>query len=164
VKKNSPKKISKSPPQLEDQYRGFIENLPVLFYAVAPDPPYAPIYISPAFEIFGYPIEDWMTNGDMWLRVIHSEDREWVMDKTREAMASGMEIDYEYRITTLDGKLYWVRDRGCFIKDQTGRATCWQGIILDITEQKLAEEELRKREKQYRTLVRNTPRTAVVRP
>jgi diguanylate cyclase (GGDEF)-like protein/PAS domain S-box-containing protein len=162
VKKNSPKKISKSPPHAEDQYRGFIENLPVLFYAVAPDPPYAPIYISPAFEIFGYPIEDWMTNGDMWLRVIHDDDREWVMDKTRAAMASGEEIDYEYRITTLDGKLYWVRDRGCFIKDQTGRATCWQGIILDITEQKLAEEELRKREKQYRTLVRNTPRTAVL--
>jgi diguanylate cyclase (GGDEF)-like protein/PAS domain S-box-containing protein len=162
VKKSSLKKISKSLPHAENQYRGFIENLPVLFYAVAPDPPYAPIYISPAFEIFGYPIEEWMTNGDMWLRVIHDEDREWVMDKTRDAMASGEEIDYEYRITTRDGSLFWVRDRGCFIKNKEGRATCWQGIILDITEQKLAEQELQKREKQYRTLVRNSPGTAVL--
>lgn len=162
VKKTSQEKNSKSPLRSEDQYRGFIENLPVLFYAVAPDPPYAPIYISPAFEIFGYPIEDWMTNGDMWLKVIHEDDRPWVMEMTKDAMASGREIDYEYRIVTLDGSLYWVRDRGCFIRDEDGRATCWQGIILDITEQKLAEQELRKREKQYRTLVRNTPRTAVL--
>jgi diguanylate cyclase (GGDEF)-like protein/PAS domain S-box-containing protein len=162
VKKHSIKKIPEDTARADDQYRNFIENLPVLFYAVAPDPPYAPIYISPAFEIFGYPIEDWMTNGDMWLRVIHDEDRAWVMEKTKEAMASGAEIDYEYRITTLEGKLYWVRDRGCFIKDHAGRATCWQGIILDITEQKLAQQELQKREKQYRTLVRNSPRTAVL--
>lgn len=162
MKKSRTNKTSENPRPTEDQYRSFIENLPVLFYAVSPEPPYLPIYISPAFEVFGYPLEEWMTNSDIWHRVIHEDDRGWVMEKTKEAMASGAEIDYEYRITTMDGKLYWVRDRGCFIKDQAGRATCWQGIILDITEKKLAEEELRKREKQYRTLVRNSPRTAVL--
>ncbi len=146
----------------ESQYRTFIENLPVLFYAVSPEPPHSPIHISPAFELFGYPIEEWMTNADIWLRVIHEDDRGWVMEKTRKAMASGGEIDYEYRIVTREGKLFWVRDRGCFIKDKSGNRTCWQGIILDITEQKLAEQELQKREKLYRTLVKNSPGTAVL--
>ena len=40
-----------------DKFRSFIENLPVLFYAVKPEPPYSPIYVSPAFQIFGYPLE-----------------------------------------------------------------------------------------------------------
>jgi len=146
----------------ENQFRSFIENLPVLFYAVSPEPPYAPIYISPAFEIFGYPLEDWMTQGDMWVRVIHEDDRDWVMEKTRAAMESGDEIDYEYRVIGKDGGFFWVRDRGCFIRDKDGHTTCWQGIILDVTERKLAEEELQKREKLYRTLVRNSPSTAVV--
>lgn len=149
-------------PQSDSQYRGFIENLPVLFYAVSPDPPYSPIYISPAFEIFGYAIEDWMTNGDMWVRVIHADDRDWVMEKTRTAMESGTGIDYEYRVLAKDGSVFWVRDRGCFIRDNNGKATCWQGIILDVTQRKLAEEELQKREKLYRTLVRNSPSTAVL--
>ena len=47
-------------------YKSFIENLPVMFYAVAPEPPHLPLYISPTFAKFGYPIEDWMTKPDIW--------------------------------------------------------------------------------------------------
>ena len=36
-----------------DAYRRFIENLPVMFYAVGPEAPHTPIYISPEFEKFG---------------------------------------------------------------------------------------------------------------
>jgi hypothetical protein len=46
----------------ESKFRGFIENLPVMFYAVEPQPPYAPFYVSPAFESLGYPLEDWADN------------------------------------------------------------------------------------------------------
>jgi PAS domain-containing protein len=56
----------------------------------------------------------------------------------------------------------WVSDRGCFIRDENGNIVCWQGIILDITKQKLAEQELRKREKLYRTLAGSIPQTAVL--
>ena len=69
-------------PQLgKDKYRSFIENLPVLFYAVEPDPPYSPIYVSPAFEMFGYPLERWLNNPDIWVNVIHEEDRDRVSRK-----------------------------------------------------------------------------------
>lgn len=157
---DSPKPLTD--PNPDGQFRSFIENLPVLFYAVAPDPPYSPMYISPAFEVFGYPLEEWMTNGEMWVRVIHEDDREWVMERTRAAMQAGTDIDYEYRVIAKDGSVFWVRDRGCFIRDTDGKATCWQGIILDVTQRKIAEQELEKREKLYRTLVRNSPATAVL--
>ena len=83
-------------------FRSFIENLPVMFYAVEPTPPHKPIYISPTFEEFGYPLDDWMNNSDMWDRIIHPDDRENVLSRTREAMRRGEGVDFEYRIVCKD--------------------------------------------------------------
>ncbi|HVF30217.1 MAG TPA: PAS domain-containing protein, partial [Pyrinomonadaceae bacterium] len=146
----------------EDKYRSFIENLPVLFYAVKPGPPYAPIYVSPAFEIFGYPLEDWLTNPDIWLKVIHEDDRQWVFEETVDSTRTGKNVQYEYRVIAADGTIHWVRDRGCLIRDKDGKVTHRQGVIADITLSKLAEEEVEKREKLYRTLAKNIPATAVL--
>ena len=133
-----------------------------MFYAVDPEPPYTPIYISQTFEKFGYPLENWEKDPKIWDKVIHENDRKWVMDGTREAMHRGEGIDFEYRVVGRDGTLFWVRDRSCFIKDKDGKTLCWQGVILDVTERKLAVEGLQKREKLYRTLARTIPKTAVL--
>jgi diguanylate cyclase (GGDEF)-like protein/PAS domain S-box-containing protein len=146
----------------DDKYRGFIENLPVMFYAVEPFPPHTPMYISPAFEVFGYPLEDWHTKSDIWSKVVHPDDTARIMNQTRIAIKKGEGIDYEYRIIGKDGSIFWIRDRACFIKDEKGKKICWQGIILDITDRKQAEIELERREELYRTLTRNIPKTAVL--
>src|SRR5258706_5239138 len=143
-------------------FRSFIENLRVMFYAVEPAPPHTPIYISPTFEKFGYPLQDWLTKSDIWDRVIHVDDRETVLGATRKAMSKGESIDFEYRVVCRNGNVLWVRDRSCFIKDKEGNLLCWQGVILDVTERKLAQQELEKREKLYRILARTIPRTAVL--
>lgn len=143
-------------------YKSFIENLPVMFYAVAPEPPHLPIYISPTFSKFGYPLEDWMTQPDIWDRIIHPDDREEVLDNTRAAMKAGESIDFEYRVICADGRIVWVRDRSCFIHDDAGNKLCWQGVILDVDERIRAQQQLELREKLYRTLARTIPKTAVL--
>lgn len=153
----------KRPHTLDDgTFQRFIENLPVMFYAVTPTPPHRPIYISPTFEGFGYPLEEWLNDSDIWGRVIHPGDRDAVLNATRHAMQNGEGVDFEYRVICRDGRELWVRDRSCFIKGSDGELICWQGVILDITERKLAEVELAKREKLYRTLAATIPRTAVL--
>src|SRR3954466_15344418 len=82
----------------DNTYRQFIENLPVMFYAVSPEPPHTPLYISPTFTNFGYPLDDWMTDPDIWDRVIHPDDREQILDATRAAMRKGNGIDFGYRV------------------------------------------------------------------
>ncbi|MEW6360930.1 MAG: PAS domain S-box protein [Acidobacteriota bacterium] len=136
-------------------YRNFIENLPVLFYAVDPTPPYSPIYVSPAFSRFGYPIEQWTSDPEMWIKVIHPEDREWVFNATVQSTETGSEVDYEYRIFDAGGRLHWVRDRGCLIRNENGNIVCREGVIIDITEQKLAQEELRLGEERFRNIFDN---------
>ena len=139
----------------EDKYRGFIENLPVLFYAVAPTPPYTPFYVSPAFEQFGYPLDAWMNDPDIWIKVIHEKDQEWVFTQTTASTSTGEEVDYEYRIVDSRGEIHWVRDRGCLIRDAKGRVICREGVMLDVTARKKTEEALRQSEERYRNLFEN---------
>ena len=150
------------PPGGGDRYRDFIEKLPVLLYAVKPTPPYRPIYVSPAFEMFGYPLDEWLNDPDFWVRVIHEDDRKRVFEETVDSTNTGKNAQYEYRVIAADGTVHWVRDRGCMIRDADGNITHRQGVIVDITLSKLAEQELEKREKLYRTLAKNIPGTGVL--
>ncbi|HRI05142.1 MAG TPA: PAS domain S-box protein [Pyrinomonadaceae bacterium] len=163
AKKTSNSKIDPvNSPAVDSTFRSFIENLPVMFYAVEPVQPHLPIYISPTFERFGYPLDRWLTDSDIWDQVIHPDDREHVLGSTRSAMRKGESIDFEYRVICKNGDIVWVRDRSCFVKGKDGELICWQGVILDVTERKLAQQELEKREKLYRTLARTIPKTAVL--
>jgi len=139
----------------ENKYRSFIENLPVLFYAVDPTPPYSPIYVSPAFRRFGYPLEDWLNDNEMWIRVIHPEDRAWVFEQTGASTMSGEEVEYEYRIVDAGGMIHWVHDRGCLIRNAGGNVVCREGVIIDITDRKRAEEEIRLGQERFRNIFEN---------
>ena len=139
----------------DPQFRSFIENLPVLFYAVDTKPPFSPFYVSPAFARFGYPLSDWTTDPDIFTKVIHDDDREWVFQQTRLSTRSGKEVDYEYRIIDAAGKIHWVRDRGCLINDAKGNVVGREGVMLDITDRKLVEEELRNGEERFRNIIEN---------
>lgn len=139
----------------DGMYRGFIENLPVLFYAVTPVPPFTPLYVSPAFNRFGFPLERWRTDPEIWLKVIHPEDRDWVFSQTDASTQSGEEVDYEYRIIDANGQLHWVRDRGCLIRDKKDRVLYREGVMLDITDRKKTEEALLLSEDRYRNLFEN---------
>ncbi len=139
----------------QTDYRSLIENLPVLFYVVDPNPPYSPQYVSPAFSRFGYPLEMWTSDPEVWLRIIHPEDQEWVFSQTTESTESGEEVDYEYRIYDAAGELHWVRDRGCLIRNEAGEVIFREGVMLDITGRKIAEQAVAENEQRYRTLFEN---------
>ena len=153
--KATPSARSKRPMIKDAQYRSFIENLPVLFYAVSPKPPFSPFYVSPAFARFGYPLEAWLSDPEIFMKVIHEDDREWVFQQTKASTRSGEEVDYEYRMIEANGKLIWVRDRGCLIYGKKGEVIGREGVMIEITEQKLIEEELRNGEERFRNVIEN---------
>lgn len=136
----------------ETGYKSLIENLPVMFYAVKPEPPFMPIYISPAVEQFGYSIKEWRRNARMWEKLIHPEDRLRILQETKTAMKNGSDTELQYRIFKKDGSLCWLQDQGRFAKNERGEIICWQGIIIDITEQKQTEKLLRESEERYRQM------------
>src|SRR5260221_14590250 len=92
--------------EIDDQgkYRSFIENLPVLFYAVKPYLPFSPIYVSPAFAKFGYSLDQWLHDPDIWAKIIHPDDLERVFHATAASTDSGQDVEYEYRTVTAAGE------------------------------------------------------------
>ncbi len=123
-------------------FRSLVDSLPVIVYAVRTEPPYSPLYVSPHIESLGYSEEEWFIIPDLWLSLIHEEDRERIMRETELAMSGGEDTDYEYRVVARDGAVRWFRDRGRVIKDEEGKPVWWQGVMLDITDRKLVEMAL----------------------
>jgi diguanylate cyclase (GGDEF)-like protein/PAS domain S-box-containing protein len=92
----------------------------------------------------GFSPGEWLAEPDMWVRRLHPEDRERVLRQFREACASGGRFASEYRILDRDGRVVWWRDEGRVLPDPDGKARFVRGFVLDVTEQRLAEESLRR--------------------
>ncbi|WP_416674402.1 PAS domain-containing sensor histidine kinase [Egbenema bharatensis] len=92
---------------------------------------------------------------------LHPDDREWVERETAEAIAQGKNTNMEYRILRTDGTVRWVTEIGQMFFDESNQPDRMAGIVIDTTERKQIEAELRQREELYRALAHNFPNGAV---
>jgi PAS domain S-box-containing protein len=74
---------------------------------------------------------------DIFTKVIHDDDREWVFQQTRTSTRTGKEVDYEYRIIDAAGKFTGFGIEAVLIHDRHGNVVGREGVMLDITERKL---------------------------
>jgi diguanylate cyclase (GGDEF)-like protein/PAS domain S-box-containing protein len=92
------------------------------------------IYVSPAArDLFGYAPEEFLRNQNLWLEVVHPEDRPR-MSAAWERVRRGEPFDIEYRALHPDGTLRWINDRGRQIRDARGELDRIDGIARDITQ------------------------------
>jgi PAS domain S-box-containing protein len=123
----------------EARYRSMIESAPAYFYLAGPEDS-STLYRSPqAATILGYADEDWNTNPDLWSQILHPDDRQRVLSEFAECGRGGKPFRCEYRLLTKTGELRWVRDHATLLRDPSGPGMIVQGVVLDITEQKVAE-------------------------
>ena len=129
----------------EEKYRALVENMPAVVYLVAPDDDRRTLYVSPQVErALGYAREEWLDQPDIWMELLHPDDREQTLAAHDAANETGKPWSREYRLIASDGRAVWFRDVATLVRDREGRALHWQGVQLDITELKGAEEELRR--------------------
>ena len=125
----------------EALYRSLVESLPAVTYAEAIDDGRT-LSIGPqAFEMFGYTEAEWMKDSLLWMKVIHPDDREWVIESCERANQTGLPWTSEYRMIAKDGRVVWIRDEASLVRGSQGQPLCWQGVMWDITAQKTAEGE-----------------------
>jgi PAS domain S-box-containing protein len=131
--------------QAEARYRSLVEQIPAITYLTSPQPSLDMIYVSPQAEaILGFTPEEWLQDPALWERQLHPEDYEKVKSKLQNARSDGQAYQEEYRFRTRDGKIIWLHDQASIVRDQAGKPLFVQGLILDISDQKRAEAELRR--------------------
>ena len=106
-------------------------------------------YVNPLFEqISGYTLDE--LKGLYSLDYVHPEDREKVREKAIDVLKGQSSLPYEFRLIKKDSELIWVLDRVASIQYKGKRSVL--GTIMDVTERKKAEDEVRLYTGQLETL------------
>jgi diguanylate cyclase (GGDEF)-like protein/PAS domain S-box-containing protein len=142
--------------EAEERYRTLVETVPAVTYtdrAVGSYPDLA-VYTSPQIEeLVGYSVQEWLdTERVLWEERLHPEDRTWVLTAEERSRASGEPFREEYRLLAKDGSVVWVRDEAVLLRNEAGEPLYWQGVLVDVTDRKEAEEALRESEERLRRL------------
>ncbi len=111
-------------------------------------------YVSENLSRFGYEPEDFMAERVSFRDIVYKNDQERVTQEIRHYADEDLE-EYSqiYRILTKDGDIRWVEDQTSVVRDEQGNKIHNQGILIDITDRKNAEEKLRKSEEKFRRIV-----------
>ncbi len=132
--------------EAEERYRTLVENTPVVSYTNAIGDPSTCIYISPQIEaLTGYTADEWMAEPGMWQRSLHPDDRDEMVALDALHNASAEPYHAEYRMVGRDGREIWVRDDAVILRGEAGSPNLWQGVMVDVTERKNTELQLRAR-------------------
>jgi PAS domain S-box-containing protein len=145
--------------------RSLIEQVPVTVYIDRLDDISSNVFMSPQLEaVLGYSSEEWASDPEFYIKVIHPDDLERVLAEHRRTRETGDLFSMEYRMVARDGSVHWFLDEARVIRDEAGRPVFHHGFILDITERKeladalhRSEEELRRQKHYVESLLEISP-------
>jgi PAS domain S-box-containing protein len=80
-----------------------------------------------------------------------------VKQVVQHILEHGGEYEVDYRITRPDGSIRWIATHGSVELDERGKPVLARGVSRDVTERKIAEEELRESEARFRTVANAAP-------
>lgn len=143
----------------EAKYRMLVENTSDIMFVM--DSKGVFTYISSSVNRFGYEVEEII--GRCVAEFIHEEDRTFTVNEIRNSFKgiSGKN-PRTFRIKLKNGSFIIVEETGTTVRDDSGNIIHLTGILRDVTERNLAEEQLRKSEERYRLLVELMPESVVV--
>ena len=130
----------------EIKHRELVEHVPVIFYTAEHGPDGRCRYVSDRIEaLLGFTAAEWQATPSLWFDRIHPADRAFVRAEEDAAWArpDGHRIVLEYRMSSRDGRTCWVSDEAAVVRPTDGSPAYWSGFLLDITERKGLQEQLR---------------------
>ncbi|MBH0207314.1 MAG: PAS domain S-box protein [Nitrospira sp.] len=95
------------------------------------------------FRIFGYEPGSIAATYETFMMSLHQQDRDRVLNAIDSALTGGTIYDVDCRIVRPSGEIRAIHARGEVTRDTTGRPVSLSSSVLDITDRKLVEEELR---------------------
>lgn len=129
----------------ERRFRTLVSNIPGAVYRCQFDAAWSMHYISDAIEtISGYRAQEFLEpHSRPYADIILPQDRAVVAQNVQAAIADRRPYILEYRILHRDGGIRWVWEKGQGVFDGQDKLLWLDGVILDDTQRKLAEDATR---------------------
>ena len=141
------KKAEKAIVDAEERYRILVEKLPAVVFMDKFNQPETTQYMSPRLiDLLGYTPEEWVAGDNLWENSLHPDDKERVLAEDIRTDETGEPFRIEYRLRHRDGRYIWIKEDASLILGEDGTPLFWQGVLLNITDQKQAEEALQRRD------------------
>lgn len=140
------RRVEKALRETEDLFRNMVERTSVITYRDTAEEQSETIYISPQIrDILGYSQDEWRDDPKLWLKVTHPDDAPGVISMIKECLTQGKSVG-EYRMVSKGGKWHWFQDEAVLVRDEEGNPQYIHGVLIDITERKIAEQKVSQRE------------------
>lgn len=91
--------------------------------------------------LFGLSPGEFDRTFDMYVSLLHPEDRHDVLGTVHHAISSRSTYRVEHRVVWPDGSIHWLAGAGAATLDEQGNATGTVGCVADVTEQQLQRQE-----------------------
>ncbi|MEQ9105358.1 MAG: PAS domain S-box protein [Rhodothermales bacterium] len=122
--------------QAEDRFQGLVNQLDAIVWEARMDVRTgrtAFTFVSDRVRsLLGYEPEEWVDDAGHWVRAIHEDDRDRVVQSCQLSTSLGQDHALEYRMRTRDGGMIWIRDL-VRIVGHSGDETLLTGILVDVT-------------------------------
>ena len=134
-----------------------VRRSPSVAFRFGSAPPWPVEYVSENVTQLGYSPDDFYSGRKTFVDIIHPEDLEMVVTKLREYSRERVQREFsqEYRIVTGAQETRWVDERMWVMPNEKGHIAHYEGILLDVTERRQAEQSLAQ-EQAARAFIRET--------
>jgi PAS domain S-box-containing protein len=135
-----------------------VENSPVVLFRWRATQGWPITMVSKNVEQFGYVQEELLSGEVPFASMVHPEDLDRVAREIEEYSSTGaVRFQQEYRIVTKEGIVRWVDDRTLVERNDQDEVVSYEGILIDVTERKLAEGSLSEKTQFISSLLRAIP-------
>jgi PAS domain S-box-containing protein len=94
-------------------------------------------------SVTGYTSAEYVTDPYLWYKMVYEDDRAMVTAHASQVVAGKVVAPIEHRIIHKSGTIRWIRNTPVPRYDAAGTMVACDGLITDITAQRLAQEEVR---------------------
>ncbi|MCL4201435.1 MAG: PAS domain S-box protein [Pirellulaceae bacterium] len=112
------------------------------------------VYYSPRWKaLFGYDDDEIGEGFEDWASRLHPDEREQIVKLQDDFLAgNSLTVSAEYRLRHKDGSYRWVGAHALAVRDAAGKAIRLVGSHADVTDRKLAEDEVRQSHDQLQAI------------